>query len=222
MALETTPTLDIDFTKQFEAIMERLDQRSDNPGFLRGISTGFRGIDYVTGGLQAEQFVVLIGLPKAFKSATLLYMAKYIHGQAKVPLFIGFEMSNEEQTDRLTSLYGKVSLTDVMNGTFDVNQRDDIRRELKLVSQSRAFITSVDLASATTVVWCPGEDHGVPARRRVHRRGLPDADRATEGGAWLSRSPHRHRPLAEEAGAVTVDTDRRHHPGDDDPLQGRV
>ena len=32
-----------------------------NPGYLRGISTGVQGIDYVTGGLQPEQFIVIIG-----------------------------------------------------------------------------------------------------------------------------------------------------------------
>ena len=95
-----------------------LDERWMAPGYLRGVPTGFHGIDYVTGGLQPEQFVVLIGLPKAFKSATLLAMAKNVHASGKVPLFIGFEMSNAEQHDRLISLYAGVSLTEIRNGTL--------------------------------------------------------------------------------------------------------
>ena len=109
--LETAPTYDIDYMQYNEEILSRLDERSLDPGYLRGISTGVQGIDYVTGGLQPEQFIVIIGLPKAMKSSTLLYMATRIHAQAKVALFIGFEMSNEEQEDRLTSLYSGVGLT---------------------------------------------------------------------------------------------------------------
>ena len=79
---------------------------------------GFDGIDYVTGGLQPEQYVVLLGTPKSFKSATLLAMALAVHRQAKIAAFIGFEMSNIEQQDRLVSLFSGVSLTKIMNGTL--------------------------------------------------------------------------------------------------------
>ena len=96
--LETSKSTDSDFTTARGRVEELLIERMDNPGRLRGISTGFKGIDFVTGGLQPEQFVVLLGTPKSFKSATLLAMAKAVHTQAKVPLFIGFEMSDTEQT----------------------------------------------------------------------------------------------------------------------------
>ena len=66
--LETSNSLDFDFTAARTAFEELLITRMDNPGMLRGISTGFQGIDYVTGGLQPEQYVVLLGTPKSFKS----------------------------------------------------------------------------------------------------------------------------------------------------------
>ena len=73
--LETSNSLDNDFTKARLSVEELLVDRMDNPGMLRGISTGFNGIDYVTGGLQPEQFIVLMGTPKTFKSGTALAMA---------------------------------------------------------------------------------------------------------------------------------------------------
>ena len=77
--LETTPTTDIDFTQYIEEMLATLDGRMLNPGYLRGISSGFQGIDYVTGGWQPDQLVVMMGLPKAMKSSMLLYMAIHAH-----------------------------------------------------------------------------------------------------------------------------------------------
>ena len=150
--LETTPTSDIDFTQRGEEVIARLDRRMKNPGYLRGISTGVRGIDYVTGGLQPEQFIVIIGLPKAMKSSTLLWMAMNVHEAGKRPLFLGFEMSNDEQEDRLTALYGAVGLSDVMNGTLKPAQRRAIREALQELSKSTtSFVSSVDMDNAMTV-----------------------------------------------------------------------
>lgn len=188
--LETAPSFDVDFVQRSTEILARLALRSRNPGFLRGISTGVQGIDYVTGGLQSEQLIVIIGLPKAMKSSTLLYMATAIHRQGKTGLFIGFEMSNEEQEDRLTSLYSKVGLTKVMNGTFDQPEQRKIERALKTMSRSPIpLITSVDMASAMTV-------NGVQAKMMEYQPDVVLID-----GAYLMQS---ELPKAEPGSAQAL------------------
>ena len=149
--LETSGTDDLDVSQMYEETVRVLTARMDNPGVLRGISSGFKGIDYVTGGWQPEQFIVLIGLPKALKSSTLLYMAMTCHEQAQSPLFVGFEMSNEEQLDRLRSLYGGVGLSKILNGTLNGREFNVIERETKRLRDMRKFMTSVDMDSALTV-----------------------------------------------------------------------
>jgi replicative DNA helicase len=149
--LETATSFDLDFSSRKEALLDRLLDRKENPGHLRGISTGFPGIDYVTGGLQPEQFVVLLGTIKSFKSATLLAIALAVHEQAKVPLLIGFEMSNTEQEDRLLSLISGVSLTAIMNGTYGPKDEKKIVQAMDRMEAMRSFILSSDIASATTV-----------------------------------------------------------------------
>jgi replicative DNA helicase len=149
VARETNPALDSDLTTQRTSLMDVVEDRRSDPGFLRGIPTGFNGIDYVTGGLQPEQFIVMIGLPKAFKSATLLAMAKNIHSSGRVPLFIGFEMSNQEQHDRLMALYGEVSLTGILNGTINNREYLQIDKALRRLESGRSFITSADLSGMT-------------------------------------------------------------------------
>jgi len=149
--LETAPVLDLDMTNRMDDFMDRLAERQENPGYLRGISTGFHGIDYVTGGLQPEHFVVLQGLIKSFKSATALAIAMFVHLQAHVPLFIGFEMSNIEQEDRLVSLLSNVSLTKIMNGTVSAPEERRIEAAFRTLKEMRPFLLSADITSTLTV-----------------------------------------------------------------------
>ena len=174
--LETSAAYDLDFTTNRHAFEERLMDRMENPGMLRGISTGFHGIDFVTGGLQPEQFLVLLGTPKSFKSATLLAMAMFVHVQAKVPLFIGFEMSNVEQEDRLASLLSGVGLTKIMNGTLTHKEFVAVQRALGRLEGMRPYIFSTDISSATTV-------SGVQAKIQEYQPDVVFVD-----GAYLMQS----------------------------------
>jgi replicative DNA helicase len=151
--LEANRTFDVDFTSEeyFDEVQKILDEREETPGHLRGISTGFAGIDYVTGGLQPENFVVLMGTPKSFKSSTALAMAIRIHQQAYRPLFVGFEMSNIEQTDRTLSLISGVNLTKIMNGTLPPRDRRRVDEAHRAMLGMRSFLFSSDITSGMTV-----------------------------------------------------------------------
>ena len=63
-------------------------------------------------------------------------------------------MSNDEQEDRLTALYGAVGLSDVMNGTLSRSQtRADQRRHMAQLGARATpqFVSSVDMDNAMTV-----------------------------------------------------------------------
>jgi replicative DNA helicase len=148
---ETASIRDENVIAQAEAMSRLLTQRMEEPGYLRGLSTGFPGIDYVTGGLQPEQLVTIVGTPKVGKSSVLLFMALACHRQAHTPLFISFEMSFQEQMDRLLSLLSNISLTRIMNGDITGKERRKIVRALEIREMMKPFIISTDIMSATTV-----------------------------------------------------------------------
>ncbi len=148
--IETAPGLDIHVEQVGEYVMDVLDERELDPGYLRGVSTGFPGIDFVTGGFQPEQLVTLIGLPKAFKSATLLFMALHCQMQAQSVLFVGFEMSNDEQLDRASSLISGVGLTKILTGRFSTQERKLIKAAWSMRKNTR-MVWSQDIENATTV-----------------------------------------------------------------------
>jgi predicted ATP-dependent serine protease len=53
--------------------------------------------------------IVFVGPPKAGKSTMMLLAALAAHALGKVPLLIGFEMSNEEQEQRIDAITAKIS-----------------------------------------------------------------------------------------------------------------
>ena len=149
--LETSPARDIDVTKIWSTFEQVLLDRMDNPGALRGISTGFEGIDFVTGGLQPEHFIVMFGTPKSFKSATLLAMALAAHEQAKVPLFVGFEMSSQDQLDRLASLISGVGLSKIIRGSLSAKEYKHVQQAMRRIEAMRPFLFSTDITAGSTV-----------------------------------------------------------------------
>ena len=151
--LETSGKREADVTSvaELRKHADLMKERGESQGQLRGITTGFDGIDFVTGGLQPEHFVVLFGLPKSFKSATLLAMANAAHLDAWSPLFVGFEMSHEEQMDRLISLRSGVGLTKILNGTTSIVEDKRIAKAYSRLQDMRPFMFCTDNESALTV-----------------------------------------------------------------------
>lgn len=149
--LEVNGSRDTDLSSSYLDVITRLGERRNNPGHLRGLPTGFDGLDYVTGGFQPEQFIVLTGVPKSGKSSVMLYMALNIWRHGRVPLFVGFEMSNNEQEDRLSSMLSGISLTKILNGTTSVKEFLTISSALKDLKNGSSFFFSSDISSATTV-----------------------------------------------------------------------
>jgi len=149
--IETNGSYDQTHVDMEAELDEILLERMDNPGYLRGISTGFHGIDYVTGGLQPEQLVVLIGLPKSLKSSVLLWMALEAQRLAKKVLFAGFEMRNSEQRDRAASLLSGIGLTKILNGDLSERERKEIMAAWAMRRNMRDIHYVDDPGSAMTI-----------------------------------------------------------------------
>lgn len=142
---------DTDFFLSQDRIMDRLRERRDNPTYLRGITTGLDGIDRLTGGLQKEQLITIVGTPKAGKSSLLLRLAFNAHRNGNSVLFVTFEMGTEEQEDRLVSLISGVGLTKILTGTFDPIEEKRIDKALRLRKDMAGFTITSDVTSAITV-----------------------------------------------------------------------
>ena len=155
---------------------------------LRGIPSGFPTIDDGTRGFQDGQLITFVGAPKAGKSWMMLKMAMAAHDFAKTPLFVGFEMSNEEQEARYDALAAEVSYTRLLKGTFTPEEDEKLERAMRRRKSGDPFIFSADPEGSTVsavaakieqydpdIVFIDGvymmDDEGKDA----HPRGTPQA-----------------------------------------------
>lgn len=142
---------DVNMIDTWEDRYARYEEMRNTPNALRGIPTGFHGLDRITQGLRPQQFVVLAGEPKRGKSLFALIIANACHTHGKVPLFVSFEMSIDEQAARYDALAARVSYTNILSGDLTSHEMQKIRRHMTLRKNMQPFMFSEDTSSLTTV-----------------------------------------------------------------------
>lgn len=142
---------DINLIDNWEQRVERYQLMKDTPNAIRGIPTGFGGLDRITSGLRPQQLITFVGEAKKGKSLITLIMANAVHTHGKVPLYISFEMSAEEQSARYDALISGISHTKIMRGDLTNAEIEKIKRSVALRKNMHPFVISEDISSLTTV-----------------------------------------------------------------------
>jgi len=126
---------DVDITVTGPERLARYRELAERDGSLIGIPTGFWTLDEVTGGFRPGQLIIFTGPPKAGKSLYLLWSAIAAWYAARKVLYIGFEMSNEEQEERLDALIANIDLAALRDGRLtkqDFDKLEQATRSMKL------------------------------------------------------------------------------------------
>jgi replicative DNA helicase len=150
-AVEAARLRDVDIIENWENRIARYEEMRATPNALRGIPTGFHGLDRITHGLRPQQFIVFVGEPKRGKSLFALILANSAHIHGKRPLFISFEMSIEEQEARYDSFISKVPYMRILSGDLTDGDMKRIKKALAFRRNMQPFVFSEDTASLTTV-----------------------------------------------------------------------
>jgi replicative DNA helicase len=136
--------------------------RSENPGKLVGVSTGFIDLDKMTSGLKKGNLVVVAGRPAMGKTSLAMNMAEHCALQEKLPvLVISLEMTADELTTRLVGSVGRV---DQMN--LQTAELQD--HEWGRVSEAMEKLHSAPIDIQDTCVRTIAEIRAM-ARRFLHR-----------------------------------------------------
>lgn len=104
---------------------------------LLGKSTGFNGIDELTGGLQPGQLWVLAARPGVGKSALALQVASSVAEQSSDynVAFLSYEMTRSELSLRLLAQKSQVDLLRLQRGDIPPPSRKDIAFHAEKISQ---------------------------------------------------------------------------------------
>lgn len=137
-----------------EEAFNRIDKISKQKGGLRGVSTGFNGLDSVLSGLQKSDLVVLAARPSMGKSSLALDIAKNVALKEKLPVGIfSLEMSKDQLIDKLISSESNVDSWKIRQGMLSSEGEDNdfvcIQHALGVLSEAPIFI---DDASSCSVL----------------------------------------------------------------------
>lgn len=150
-SVDTARLRDFNIVEGWKERLAKYNEMRESPNALRGIPTGFAGLDRITHGFRPQQFVVMAGEPKRGKSLFELIMANACHVHGLRPMFISFEMSVEEQLSRFDALAAHVPYDRILSGQLTDDEMDRIERSMVLRKNMQPFIMSEDSHSLTTL-----------------------------------------------------------------------
>lgn len=143
-------TNDIEITKAAAFAKEEYERRKNNPGLL-GYSTGFPTMDETTAGMQGGQLIFIVAPPKTGKSTVALQMAATNHLNGLRPMFLSFEMNNEEQKLRYYAIRARVSHHRLRTGTLTDEEEARFYQKVDSIQRMEEEMFFVDSANGVTV-----------------------------------------------------------------------
>ena len=148
---ETARLRDIDLTQSWEGRLSKYEEMRNTPNGLRGIPSGFLGLDRITAGFRPQQLVTFVGEAKKGKSLMTLIMANAAHNHGVVPMYVSFEMSIEEQAARYDAVISGVPHTNIIRGALSDDEMTKITKAVSMRRNMQPFIMTEDTSSLTTV-----------------------------------------------------------------------
>lgn len=133
---------------------DRIDELHRERGKLRGVPTGFTGLDNLLAGLQKSDLVILAARPSVGKTSFALDIMRAVALRTRQPVgFFSLEMSKEQLVDRLICAEAGVDLWKLRNGRLSEHADDfpRIGEALGKLSEAPIYIDDSPLANIMTV-----------------------------------------------------------------------
>ena len=128
---------------------DRIDELHRDKGKLRGIATGFKGLDNLLGGLQKTDLIILAARPSVGKTSLALDIVRQVGTKLNKPVgLFSLEMGKEQLVDRMICAQANVDLWKLRTGRLSERDDDFPRIGQALASLSEAPIFIDDSATA--------------------------------------------------------------------------
>ncbi|MCK9578393.1 replicative DNA helicase [bacterium] len=126
-----------------EGAFERIDKLSKEKGSLRGVSTGFHGLDSILSGLQKSDLVILAARPAMGKSSLSLDIAKNVAlKEGKAVGIFSLEMAKDQLIDRMISSEANIDSWKIRQGmlSHETDDFDKLQQALGTLSEAPIYI----------------------------------------------------------------------------------
>ncbi len=146
-----TTVRDINIIDTWENRLARYDEMRKTPNALRGIPTGFYGLDKITHGLRPAQWIVIAGEQKRGKSIIMLIMADAAQVHGKRVGLVSQEMNADEQTSRYDAYKAGIDYNNILSGNLSQDEMDRLEYTMKKNKNTEDFFIFTDPSGLTTV-----------------------------------------------------------------------
>ncbi len=123
------------------ASFDRLDELQKLGTGLRGVPTGFKGLDHVLAGMQNSNLIILAARPGVGKTAFALNVARAVAVENKMPVCVfSLEMSKEELVDRLLVRQGLIDAWKLKTGQLSSGDFDSLSEAMGVLAEAPLYI----------------------------------------------------------------------------------
>lgn len=131
---------------------ERIDKLHKEKGKMRGVPTGFDGLDNILAGLQPSDFIVLASRPSMGKTTLALNMAAHVAIKLKIPTGIfSLEMSKEQLVDRMLCTQAGVDSWKLRTGNLDDEDFPKIGYAMGVLSEAPLYIDDAPVLNSMEI-----------------------------------------------------------------------
>jgi replicative DNA helicase len=126
---------------ELKSAYERMEKLHAGGNKIRGVPTGFSGLDTILSGLQKSELVVLGARPSVGKTSLALDIARQAAATGATIGLFSLEMSREQIVDRVISAASNVPLWHILTGRIeDDTEFAMIQNGLEKLSSAKIFI----------------------------------------------------------------------------------
>jgi len=124
-----------------EKVINRIEEIHKDNTILRGLKTGFYGIDKATNGLQKTDLIILAARPGVGKTSLAMNIVSNaaINNKAKCAVF-SLEMGREQLAQRMLFSVANVSMAKALRGDLDESDWSKIWRAEKILKDTDIFV----------------------------------------------------------------------------------
>lgn len=145
-------------------VLGDVQERMERGGRLAGLSTGFGGLDGMTGGLEPGQLVIVAARPSVGKTVLGCNIAAHVAAGGSPVLFVTLEMTRREIAARILAARSGVTVQAMRAGT---RERGDWDQMNTAVASSAPWKLFIDDTPAVSVAYVRAK-----ARRIQREHGL--------------------------------------------------
>lgn len=133
--------------------LQSIEKAIKEKGQIQGITSGFRDLDEITGGLQDSDLIILAGRPAMGKTSLALNIAinaskAMQYREKKHVLFFSLEMPSQQLCNRILSMETGVNIKKMRSGLTNEYEFSDILAGVKQLSKLNLHI---DQSSSITI-----------------------------------------------------------------------